>query len=76
YHGTGAIIPHRRRAGRALLPAQESDNTAHRKVRARIEHVIGRLKDWKILRDCRLKHDGLWHAIRAIAHMHNLAATT
>ncbi|WP_412539698.1 transposase family protein [Longispora sp. K20-0274] len=76
YHGTGAIIPHRKRAGRPLLPTQEADNTAHRKVRARIEHVIGRLKDWKILRDCRLKRDGLIHAIRAIAHMHNLAMTT
>jgi hypothetical protein len=30
------------------------------------------MKTWKILRDCRLKGDGVHHAILGIAHLHNL----
>ncbi|KAA0909389.1 transposase family protein, partial [Streptomyces apricus] len=58
---------------RALLPGQEADNADHRTVRARVEHVIGRMKNYKILRDCRQHGDGLHHAVQAVAHMHNLA---
>ncbi|MFD7056628.1 IS5/IS1182 family transposase, partial [Streptomyces mirabilis] len=38
-----------------------------------VEHAIGQLKNYKILRDCRQHGDGLHHAVRAVAHMHNLA---
>jgi hypothetical protein len=31
------------------------------------------MKNWKILRDCRLKGDGVHHAMLGIACMHNLA---
>ncbi|UUY46110.1 transposase family protein [Streptomyces yangpuensis] len=44
-----------------------------RQVRARVEHVFARMKTWKILRDCRLKGDGVHHAMLGIARMHNLA---
>ncbi|MGY4394181.1 hypothetical protein ACVWXB_007480 [Streptomyces sp. TE12347] len=71
YLGTGLIVPHRRRAGRPLLRGQE-DNAEHRRVRARVEHAFARMKNWKILRDCRLKGDGVHHAILGIARMHNL----
>jgi hypothetical protein len=73
YINTGLIVPHRKRPGRALLKGEEEDNAAHRKVRARVEHVIGRMKDYKILRDCRQHGDGLHHAVQAVARMHNLA---
>ncbi|MDV7223856.1 transposase family protein [Streptomyces prunicolor] len=73
YLNCGMAVPHRKRPGRALLPGEEDDNAAHRKVRARVEHVIGRLKNYKILRDCRQHGDGLHHAVQAVAHMHNLA---
>ncbi|KMS71191.1 transposase [Streptomyces viridochromogenes] len=73
YLNCGMAVPHRKRPGRALLPGEEDDNTAHRKVRARVEHVIGRMKNYKILRDCRQRGDGLHHAVQAVAHMHNLA---
>ncbi|MET9076091.1 transposase [Streptomyces sp. NPDC004232] len=56
-----------------MLKAGEHDNAEHRRVRARVEHVIGRLKNYKILRDCRRRGDGLHHAVQAVAHMHNLA---
>jgi hypothetical protein len=38
-----------------------------------VEHVIGRMKNYKVLRDCRQRGDGLHHAVQAVAHMHNLA---
>jgi hypothetical protein len=44
----------------------------HRKVRARVEHAFARMKNWKILRDCRLKGDGVHHAMLGIARLHNL----
>lgn len=31
------------------------------------------MKTWKILCDCRLKGDGVHHAMREIARLHNLA---
>lgn len=30
------------------------------------------MKTWKVLRDCRLKGDGVHYAILGIAHLHNL----
>ncbi len=76
YRGTGLIIPHRREHGQAELPAwKEEHNRSHRKVRARVEHTFARMKAWKILRDCRLKGDGVHHAMLGIARLHNLTLT-
>jgi hypothetical protein len=73
YRGTGLVIPHRRARGQAELPAWKEDhNASHRRVRARVEHVFARMKGWKILRDCRLKGDGVYHAVLGIAQLHNL----
>ncbi|MEU5307098.1 transposase [Streptomyces noursei] len=74
YRGTGLIVPHRREPGQTELPAwKEEHNRSHRKVRARVEHAFARMKTWKILRDCRLKGDGVHHAMLGIARLHNLA---
>ncbi|SOE32989.1 DDE superfamily endonuclease [Streptomyces sp. OK228] len=73
YINTGLVVSHRKRPGRPLLTGEEADNAEHRQVRARVEYAIGRLKNYKILRDCRQHGDGLHHAVRAVAHMHNLA---
>ncbi|MBF6050012.1 IS5/IS1182 family transposase, partial [Streptomyces sp. NRRL B-1677] len=74
YRGTGLLIPHRRQAGQERLPRwKEEHNASHRRVRARVEHVFARMKNWKILRDCRLKGDGIFWATSSVAHMHNLA---
>lgn len=74
YPGTGLVIPHRRARGQTELPAwKEEHNRSHKQVRARVEHVFARVKNWKILRDCRLKGDGVHHAMLGIARMHNLA---
>ncbi|MGW6014299.1 transposase family protein [Streptomyces sp. NPDC055210] len=72
----GMVVPHRKRPRRPLLAGEEADNAQHRKVRARVEHVIGRMKNYKILRDCRQHDDDLHHAVQAVAHMHNLALTS
>ncbi|MEV8563404.1 transposase [Streptomyces sp. NPDC051917] len=74
YRGTGLVIPHRRERCQEALPAwKEEHNRSHRKVRARVEHTFARMKSWKILRDCRLKGDGVHHAMLGIARLHNLA---
>lgn len=76
YPGTGLVIPHRRERGQAkLTPWKEKHNRSHKQVRARIEHAFARMKTWKILRDCRLKGDGVHHAMPGIAQLHNLALT-
>ncbi|AKZ60378.1 hypothetical protein SAM23877_7337 [Streptomyces ambofaciens ATCC 23877] len=76
YQGTGLLIPHRRRRGQShLCPSQETENTLHRRARARVEHTPSRLKNWKILRDCQLKGDGAHQAMLNIARLHNLALT-
>ena len=68
YRGTGLTIPHRREPGQTELPPWKEEHSAsHRKVRARVEHAFARMKTWKILRDCRLKGDGVHHAMLGIA---------
>ncbi|MFJ9923671.1 transposase [Streptomyces rubiginosohelvolus] len=76
YPGTGLVMPHRRRKGEELPEWKEAHNKSHKQVRARVEHVFARMKTWKILRDCRLKGEGVHHAVLGIAHLHNLARCT
>lgn len=73
YINTGLVVPHHKRPGRPLLAGEEADNAEHRRLRARVEHAIGRLKNYKMLRDCRQRGNGLHHAVQAAAHKHNLA---
>ncbi|SNX88608.1 DDE family transposase [Streptomyces sp. TLI_55] len=76
YQGTGLVIPHRRERGQDELPAwKEEHNASHRRVRACVEHVFARLKTWKILRVCRLKGDGVHHAMLGIARLHSVILT-
>ena len=44
----------------------------HRKRRARIEHVLARMKDWRALRDYRRRASTLVASVAAIAHLTNL----
>lgn len=72
YPGTGLVMPHRRRKGEELPVWKQVHNKSHKQVRARVEHVFARMKTWKILRDCRLRGDGVHHAMLGIARMYNL----
>jgi hypothetical protein len=44
----------------------------HRKRRARVEHAIARLKDWRVLRDHRRRGRHVADTLRAVAFLHNL----
>ncbi|MFD8903044.1 transposase [Streptomyces ardesiacus] len=72
YPGTGLIMPHRRTKSEEMPDWKREHNRSHKQIRARVEHVFARMKTWKILRDCRLKGDGVHHAMRGIARLHNL----
>ncbi|RFC78150.1 transposase [Streptomyces sp. AcE210] len=73
YPGTGLVMPHRRRKGEELSQWKQAHNKSHKQVRARVEHTFARMKTWKILRDCRLKGDGVHQAMLGIARLHNLS---
>ncbi|MFF4188855.1 transposase [Streptomyces sp. NPDC001691] len=75
YPGTGLVMPHRRRKGEELPDWKQAHNKSHKRVRARVEHAFARMKTWKILRDCRLRGDGVRHAMHGVARLHNLALT-
>jgi hypothetical protein len=40
-----------------------------------VEHALSRLKNWNILRACRLKGNGVHQAMLGIARLHNVALT-
>lgn len=44
----------------------------HRRRRARIEHAIARLKNWRVLRDHRRRARNLPASLNAVAFLHNL----
>jgi hypothetical protein len=78
YQGNREVImPYRKPAdGQPSLPQWKHDlNTVHKRVRARVEHALAHMKSWNILRNCRRKGDGVWHATRGVAQMRNLAMT-
>jgi hypothetical protein len=55
YRGNPEVnIPYRKPADGTELPQWKQDyNQVHRGVRARVEHALARLKEYKILRDYR-----------------------
>ncbi len=65
---TGSLT---RPRGGELTEWQAGHNREHEQVR--VEHVFTRMKTWKILRHCRLKGDGVHHAMLGIARLHNLS---
>lgn len=78
YPGTGRPRgrPHHRESGQVeLTPWREEHNKSHKQFRARVEHVFARMTTWKILRDSRLKGDGVHHAVLGVARLHNVALT-
>lgn len=44
----------------------------HRRRRARVEHAIARLKDWRILHDYRRRGRELQQSLQAVAFLHNI----
>jgi DDE superfamily endonuclease len=63
------ITPARNRSGRII---HDDNYRAHRRIRARVEHVPARLKDWQILRQCRRRGHSINHSLQIIARLWNL----
>ena len=70
------IIPYRKPADGTELPQWKEDlNAVHRHVRARVEHTLARMKEWKILRDYRRAASTLTDTAAGIAHLYNIVIT-
>jgi hypothetical protein len=70
YRGiTTTTTPRRDKTGRII---RDDRYQAHRRIRARVEHVIARLKDWQILRQCRRRGEAINHSLHIIAGLWNL----
>jgi hypothetical protein len=69
-------MPYRKpRDGTVLPDWKEELNVGHRKIRARVEHTLARMKSWKILRDYRRAANTLNDTVSGIAHLHNILLT-
>ena len=66
---TSITTPRRDHSGRII---RDDHYRVHRRIRARVEHVIARLKDWQILRQCRRRGDTINHSLHIIAGLWNL----
>lgn len=70
YRGIKSITtPRRDNTGRII---RDDQYRAHRRIRTRVEHVIARLKDWQILRQCRRRGHAINHSPRIITGLWNL----
>jgi len=69
YRGVPELVTPRFRRNRIVRDAAWR---RHRQRRARVEHAIARLKDWRVLRDYRRRGPTLATTLRAIAVLHNL----
>lgn len=70
YRGIDTITaPRRDHTGRII---RDDHYRAHRRIRARVEHVIARLKDWQILRQCRRRGQAINHNLHIITGLWNL----
>jgi hypothetical protein len=70
------VIAYRKPADGTALPQWQEDlNTVHRSVRARVEHTLARMKEWKVLRDYRRAASTLTDTGAGIAHLYNIVTT-
>jgi len=69
-------IPYRKPADGTELPQWKQDaNPVHRGIRARVEHALARMKEYKILRDYRRAATTLATTTAGIAHLYNVIIT-
>jgi len=70
YRGINTVTtPHRDHTGPII---RDEHNRAHRRVRARVEHVLDRRKDSQILRHCRRRGEAINHSLQIVAGLWNL----
>ena len=77
YQGNREVVmPYRKPRDGSELPDWKEDlNATHRKIRARVEHVLARMKNFKILRDHRRAASTLADTVSGIANLHNILLT-
>lgn len=68
----GADTPARGRLWKVLLEDQVLPAAAYVRTNLTMRQLAP-LKAWKILRDCRLRGDGVRHAVHGVARLHKLA---
>jgi hypothetical protein len=69
YRGTASITtPRPDNIGRII---HDNHHRAHRRIRTRVEHLIARLQDRQILRQCRRRGDATNHSLHIIAGLWN-----
>lgn len=74
YRGITSISgPTRDQSGRIV---HDQHYRAHRRIRARIEQLIARLKDWLLLRQCRRRGDAINRSFHIITGLWNLKIRT
>lgn len=69
YRGVDELVTPVFRRGRIVRNAAWR---RHRTRRARVEHAMARLKDWRVLRDHRRRGRHLPATLQAVAYLHNL----
>lgn len=69
YRGIDELITPRFRANRIV---RDHVWRRHRRRRARVEHAIARLKNWRVLRDHRRRARHVLVTVKAVAYLHNL----
>jgi DDE family transposase/DDE superfamily endonuclease len=70
YRGAPGVITPRRGPDGRIVRDQAYRRFARR--RAGAEHVLARLKDWQVLRQCRRRGPGIDLAVAGVAALHNL----
>jgi hypothetical protein len=70
YRGIAAITSPRRGLDARII--HDDHYRKHRRIRARVEHVLARLKDWQILRQCRRRGQAIDHSLHIITGLWNL----
>jgi DDE superfamily endonuclease len=70
YRGIDTITSPRRATDGRII--HDDHYRKHRRTRARVEHVIARLKDWQILRQCRRRGQAINHSLHIVAGLWNL----
>ena len=70
YRGVSELVTPTFR-GRRIV--RDSSWRRHRRLRARVEHAIGRLKVWRVLRDHRRRGCHLADTLGAVSFLHNLS---
>jgi hypothetical protein len=70
YRGIPPITtPRRDHTGRII---HDDHYRAHRRIRARVEHVLARLKDWQIPRQSRRRGEAINHSLQTTTGLWNL----